>query len=165
MRKAFTMIELIFVIAIIGILSAVGISKMVGSRDDAHASVCGVQASNVLQEISFYYAKNGYFDAIKHMTNISVGVGSSKDGIKENENTILSTTTPITYVCNGEDVVIYKPVFVSEADSQGVMKYKVGIVTSKPTSAPVSLTAKIMVSDAEKRNFYKESPGHIITLN
>jgi len=35
MRKAFTMIELVFVIVIIGILSAIAIPKFVATRDDA----------------------------------------------------------------------------------------------------------------------------------
>ncbi len=35
-KKAFTMIELIFVIVVIGILSAIAIPKLAATRDDAH---------------------------------------------------------------------------------------------------------------------------------
>jgi len=38
MKQAFTMIELIFVIVIIGILASVAIPKLTASRDDAKAS-------------------------------------------------------------------------------------------------------------------------------
>ena len=52
-RKAFTMIELIFVIVILGILSSVAISKMAVTRDDAvlakgRAQVAGIRNAIVL---------------------------------------------------------------------------------------------------------------------
>ncbi|WP_418228279.1 prepilin-type N-terminal cleavage/methylation domain-containing protein [Campylobacter pinnipediorum] len=35
MKKAFTMIELVFVIVILGILAAISIPKLIATRDDA----------------------------------------------------------------------------------------------------------------------------------
>ena len=48
-RAGFTMIELIFVIVILGILSAVAVPKMMGVSDKAKAGVCG----------SYYSSLNG----------------------------------------------------------------------------------------------------------
>jgi len=36
LKKAFTMVELVFVIVVIGILSAIAIPKLAATRDDAH---------------------------------------------------------------------------------------------------------------------------------
>ncbi len=72
MKKAFTMIELIFAIVIIGILSSVAIPKLVASRDDATATRCIVFAQQFVQEVSIYYTVHGEIGNISDMSNIPV---------------------------------------------------------------------------------------------
>jgi len=53
-KKAFTMIELIFVIVILGILAAVAIPKLAATRDDAQVSLIAQDIGTAIGEISSY---------------------------------------------------------------------------------------------------------------
>ena len=55
MRKGFTMIELIFVIVIIGILAAVAIPKLTATRDDAKVSADVASLKQVLNNLQSKY--------------------------------------------------------------------------------------------------------------
>jgi general secretion pathway protein G len=59
MKKAFTMIELIFVIVILGILAAVIIPKLSATRDDADVSKIGSLIGTGIQEIADYVTSSG----------------------------------------------------------------------------------------------------------
>ena len=59
MRKGFTMIELIFVIVIIGILAAVAIPKLSATRDDAKVAQVVANLRTFTQDVKNYYTANG----------------------------------------------------------------------------------------------------------
>ncbi len=62
MKSAFTMIELIFVIVIIGILAGVAIPKLVATRDDAKISLELSNLAVYVEDISTYYMATGIVD-------------------------------------------------------------------------------------------------------
>ncbi len=68
-RKAFTMIELIFVIVIIGILAAVAMPKLAATRDDAEVSSIITNTRTGLRDMASFYASQ---DAIGWENNASV---------------------------------------------------------------------------------------------
>lgn len=76
MKKAFTMIELIFVIVIIGILASVAIPKLAASRVDADASMCQLEVSQFARELVKSYMIYGHTkftnELVSSMTNIKI---------------------------------------------------------------------------------------------
>ncbi|EGC6702112.1 prepilin-type N-terminal cleavage/methylation domain-containing protein [Campylobacter jejuni] len=71
MRKAFTILELVFVIVILGILAAIALPKMSSSKDEAEVSKSLNNIKTLINDISIYTLKNDHLSSIKTMSNVS----------------------------------------------------------------------------------------------
>lgn len=58
MKKGFTLVELLFVMAVISILAGFGISKMSGSTDSALNAVAKGNVMSTASEATLYFANN-----------------------------------------------------------------------------------------------------------
>ena len=61
MKKGFTMIELIFVIVILGILASVAIPRLAATREDAEISAAVANLRTLVSDLSAYYTTKGEF--------------------------------------------------------------------------------------------------------
>ncbi|WP_459819963.1 type II secretion system protein [Campylobacter concisus] len=99
MKKGFTMIELIFVIVILGILAAVAIPKLAATRDDAEISKTASNIQTLISDLGSYYTSQGEFasgsDAVKKMSNV-------KTPVKAKDNDCLKVDLGIGNATDGE---------------------------------------------------------------
>ena len=116
MKTAFSMIELIFVIVILGILATVAIPKLMATRADANKVKVLEDIRNATKEVVGYYTANGGevdFEKIKDDNSTIVNklinegwveVNSSQKAYVYSDNH--NKTVCITYITDGNQIEV-----------------------------------------------------------
>ena len=83
MKKGFTMIELIFVIVILGILASVAIPRLAATREDAEISAAVANLRTLVSDATAYYTAKGEFGSTvkwSEITNVPLSSAANTNG-------------------------------------------------------------------------------------
>ncbi|MDY5384258.1 MAG: type II secretion system protein [Campylobacter sp.] len=132
MKKGFTMIELIFVIVILGILASVAIPRLAATREDAEISATVANLRTLLSDISAYYTVKGEF-----------GTGTNAAKWKDITNVPLTKNggVPITTESATQEVYLYiggtRCIGVTSFDRLGPLPAFIQFVANNPDTSSV----------------------------
>ena len=114
MKKGFTMIELIFVIVILGVLASVAIPRLAATRDDAEVAKAATNLTTAVSDITAYYTAKGKFSQTSDFTKITNALDKSGNLNVKGKTTCVevklpTTTTGTTQTSTVELTLTFKP--------------------------------------------------------
>ena len=117
MKKGFTMIELIFVIVILGILASVAIPRLAATREDAEISAAVANLRTLVSDINSYYVVKGTFDNVKWKDITNVPTDKPEKGVSENNSLKVGGQRCIDFLVNGANGNIPAHILIAKASN------------------------------------------------
>nr|WP_321317833.1 type II secretion system protein [uncultured Campylobacter sp.] len=134
MKKGFTMIELIFVIVILGILASVAIPRLAATREDAEISATVANLRTLVSDATAYYTAKGSFNT----TGSTTAKWSDITNVPLNGATNDVTNTGAKLKAGGKDCIGVQLVEKNGATPAHIVITKEGSVTAVCTQVLAS---------------------------
>ena len=148
MKKGFTMIELIFVIVILGILASVAIPRLAATREDAEISTGIANIRTLLSDANSYYVTKGGFNSVKwrDLTNVPLNnadaiVGNAKGtatlevGGKDCLQVAIWNTTESAFFSFGKVTNNTDPICTTFFETDAIKQLLVSTIPADPNDA------------------------------
>ena len=139
MKKGFTMIELIFVIVILGILASVAIPRLAATRTDAEIAATVANLRTLLNDVASYYVVKGEFP-------------QGSNGVKWSEITNVYLENADTQAVNGKGYLIVggvRCIEVSVSNRTDVLPAYITFI-KYPTNKDKGVCKEVLEADAVK---------------
>ena len=143
MKKGFTMIELIFVIVILGILASVAIPRLAATRTDAEIATTVANIRTLLSDLNSYYVVKGEF-------------AEGADGVKWNEITNVPLENADSPVVGGNGRLNGRLMVGGERCIEVSVSNRIGVLpayikfTKYPTNKDKGVCKEVLEADAVK---------------
>ena len=136
------MVELIFVVVVIGILAVVAIPGISSNRDNAKGAICAAEFESIITEIIANYTILGYTGfqtiTISSISNILANQGAGGTGISESGTALLKDG--LSYNCEGD-----KAVDITFFQAAGSSDYNMTITLNTSASVPEAIAARDII--------------------
>ena len=148
MKKGFTMIELIFVIVILGILASVAIPRLASTRTDAEISAAIANLRTLESDIASYYTVKGAIETtttFAEVTNVKIGAGTETllngADLKVGNENCINVKFVNKSTTNNKTTPAY--LAVKKADNAGA------VCTQVTDSAPIKAILTAVIKDSD----------------